>query len=215
MLASSAFPNFPVDCRGGPGIDVERVNTAIVISQSETILSTGGSGAAYTVTTPRGDFRFRHGVALTLKIDRINPDNPRLSIDDSPFSPLVDPAGNPLLSGILPAGYLQRVVYDATRGVWIADRLGGVSVAILDAVIRAWWLSLPTSPDGIGPNAPWRSGGSLAWTSEVNPAFTIDSPEGRRLTLRLIKDALPTSPVGLELGEPWLNGDTIAFVTNP
>jgi len=80
--------------------------------------------------------------------------------------------------------------------------------------MRAWWLSLPTSIDGIGPNAPWRNGGTLAWTDANYPAFSIDSPEGRRLTLWLIREALPTSPAGLAPGEPWLNGDSIAFVSN-
>ncbi|OAH20814.1 hypothetical protein AX289_27260 [Methylorubrum populi] len=78
--------------------------------------------------------------------------------------------------------------------------------------MRAWWLSLPNDPRGIGPNAPWRNGGLLAWTDASNPGFTIDSPEGRRLTLSLIREALPISPDGLSAGEPWLNGDTIAFI---
>ncbi len=77
---------------------------------------------------------------------------------------------------------------------------------------RAWWLSLPDDSRGIGPNAPWRNGGIVQWTDENNPAFSIQSPEGRRLTFRLLAEALPTSPDGLAPGEPWLSGDSIALV---
>lgn len=215
MFSSSAMPSAPIDVRGGPGISVDRAGTATVISAVDVVLPTYGSGPDYLVASKRGDLRLRDGLSLLLRVDRQSVANPTLSIDGSPRAPLLDTSGRALPEGALQPDYLQRVIYDAARGVWIGERFGNFTIPLFDAVARAWWLSLPTDPRGIGPNAPWRNGGIVSWTDASNPAFTIDSAEGRRLTLRLITEALPTSPDGLDPGEPWLNGDAIAFVPYP
>ncbi|MGY2052424.1 hypothetical protein [Methylobacterium sp. JK268] len=175
-------------------------------------LTTAGTGNAYTVATATGIRRLRDGIALLLKIDHANTDAPFLEVDGTGPRPWLDRAGNPLRSGTLQPRLYLWCVWSSDFGGWVSDIASGLTVGLFDTAMRAWWLSLPTDPRGIGPNAPWRNNGTVAWTGVDNPAFTIDSPEGRRLTLTLIKEALPTAPDGLNPGDPWLNGDTIAFV---
>ncbi|KQT59984.1 hypothetical protein ASG52_19860 [Methylobacterium sp. Leaf456] len=158
---------------------------------------------------------FGPGLALLLKVDRGNTGPAFLAPDGLAARPWLDAAGTPFAEGQLQAGRFVWAIPDPDRNAWISDLFGGLTVALFDAVMRSWWISLSDDPRGIGPNAPWRNGGTVGWTGEDNPAFTITSPEGRRLTLQLIREALPTSPDGLRPGEPWLNGETIAFVPDP
>lgn len=178
-------------------------------------ITTGGAANAYTAKTASGLVRLEPGTAILVRIDRTNTDLAFLNVDGTGPRPWCDRDGAQLGAGLLGPGRFLQAIWDDAAKVWRSDLFAGLTLSLFDSVIRSWWLSLPTAPDGIGPNAPWRSGGSLAWTDKDNPAFTIDSPEGRRLTLRLIKDALPTSSDGLAAGEPWLNGDAIAFVPTP
>lgn len=173
---------------------------------------TGGRDNAYTASSASGVTQLRPGIRVLVRIDRTNTGEPTLNLDGTGPRPWCDRDGAPLTAGLVGAGRFLEAIWDDIAGRWVSDIFGGLTNALFDGTIRRWWLTLPTSPEGIGPNAPWRNGGVLGWTDKDNPAFTIDSPEGRRLTLRLIREALPLTPDGLDPGEPWLNGDTIAFV---
>ncbi|GJE29816.1 hypothetical protein [Methylobacterium organophilum] len=175
-------------------------------------LATSGTGNVYEIATSLGLRTLQAGVALLVRVNRANTGPAFLSVDGHGPLPWKLQGGTDIPAGGLAADNFVWAIWDEKGNRWVSDLLGGLTTALFDAVMRAWWLALPVAPDGIGPNAPWRNGGLVSWTGSDNPSFTIDSPEGRRLTLRLIRDALPTSPAGLNPGEPWLNGDTIAFV---
>lgn len=175
-------------------------------------LVTAGSANNYVVQTQGRRTTFGAGLALLVKVNRSNTGPAYLAADGMDPRPWLDREGQTFPDGALRPGHYVWAIADPTRDAWISDLFGGLTVALFDAVQRAWWLSLPDDPRGIGPNAPWRNGGIVQWTDENNPAFSIQSPEGRRLTFRLLAEALPTSPDGLAPGEPWLSGDSIALV---
>ena len=177
---------------------------------------TGGQNNAYTAQSAAGVTRLRPGIRVLVRVDRTNTAEPTLNLDGTGARPWCDRAGAPLVAGLVGKDRFLEAIWDDQSARWVSDVFSGLTNALFDSTIRRWWLLLPTSPIGIGPNAPWRNGSTLGWTASDNPAFTIDSPEGRRLTLRLIREALPTSPDGLAAGEAWLNDETtISFVPSP
>jgi hypothetical protein len=175
-------------------------------------LRTTGTGNSYVVNTGSGIRAPRAGISLLVEIDRANTDAVTLNADGSGPLPWLDMSGSQLPAGALQPPAILRATWSDPRGAWVTDAIGGLTASAVDLAMRQWWLSLPEDPRGLGPNKPYRNNGMTAWTSPTNPAFTIDSPEGRRLYLQLLKEALPTSPDGLEGGQPWLNAGVIAFV---
>ncbi|MEN3234741.1 hypothetical protein PUR29_14160 [Methylobacterium ajmalii] len=175
-------------------------------------LRTGGGGNSYVVNTASGLRTPRAGISILVEVDRANTDAATLNVDGTGPLPWLDMAGAQIPAGALQPAAILRATWSDTRGAWVTDVLGGLTAAALGVAMRLWWLSLPEDPRGLGPNAPYRNNGVVSWTSPTNPAFTIDSPEGRRLYLQLLKEALPTSPDGLEGGQPWLNAGVISFV---
>lgn len=174
---------------------------------------TGGSDNAYTATSAGGVTRLRPGIRVLIRIDRTNTGEPTLNLDGTGPRPWCDRDGAQLGAGLLGRDRFLEAIWDDVAQRWVSDVFGGLTIALFDTSIRRWWLSLPASPDGIGPNAPWRNGQLLSWTDKDNPSVPIDSPEGRRQMLRDIRAALPTSPEGLQPGDPWLNDETtISFV---
>lgn len=185
---------------------------AALASDQGGALRTGGTGNSYVVNTLSGLKTLRPGISILVEVDRANTDAVTLNVDGTGSRPWLDMSGVQLPAGALQPPAILRATWSDTRGAWVTDALGGLSAAAIDLALRLWWLSLPDDPRGLGPNRPYRNNGMVAWTSATNPAFTIDSPEGRLLTLKLIREALPTSPDGLSPDDPWLNGDTIAFI---
>ncbi|WP_145984551.1 hypothetical protein [Methylobacterium aquaticum] len=104
---------------------VDRVGTSTVVSMSDTVLTTGGSGPDFTVTSADGKIRLFDGLSLLLRMDRAGPNAPTLVVDGSPRAPWRDANGSPLADGALQRDSLQRVVYDATRGMFLGTQLGG------------------------------------------------------------------------------------------
>lgn len=123
-----------------------------------------------------------------------------------------DRNGGPLGPCPLAKDRFLLAIWDDVGKSWLSDVVYELTLEYFDSQMRAWWLSLPSSPMGIGPNPPWRKGNAVSWTEPTKPIISPESPAGRRLTMRLISDAFPTSPVSLALRDPWLNGETIAFV---
>ena len=197
---------FPLSIRG------VMAGVAALAADQGGALRTGGVGNSYVVNTLSGLKTPRPGISILVEVDRANSDAVTLNVDGTGPRPWLDMSGAQLPAGTLQPPAILRATWSETRGAWVTDALGGLTVAAFDLVMRLWWQALPTDPRGIGPNAPWRNGDIVAWTSPANPAFTIDSPAGRRLMLRLQAEALPTSSDGLDPGEPWLNGGSIAFV---
>lgn len=177
-------------------------------------LRTAGTGNSFVVNTAAGIRTPRPGISILVEVDRANTDAVTLNVDGTGPLPWLDMSGAQMPAGALQPKAILRATWSDGRGAWVTDVLGGLTAAALNVAMRLWWLSLPDDPRGLGPNAPYRNNGLVTWTSATNPAFTIDSPEGRRLTLTLIKEALPTSPDGLLPGDPWLNNDTITFIPN-
>ncbi|QRE76477.1 hypothetical protein [Methylobacterium aquaticum] len=177
-------------------------------------LRSGGVGNSYVVNTASGIRTPRRGISILVEIDRANTDAVTLNVDGTGPRPWLDQSGAQFPVGSLQPSALVRATWSEARNGWVSDLIGGLTVAAFDVVMRLWWASLPTDPRGLGPAAPWRNGDIVAWTTTTNPGFTIDSPAGRRLALRLISEALPTSPDGLDPGDAWMNGGSIAFVPN-
>lgn len=125
MIPTTASPIAPVDVRGGPGLRVERVGTSTIVSLSDVVLTTAGSGPNFTVASPDGKIRLYDGLSLLLRMDRAGPNAPTLSVDGSPRAQWRDANGSPLADGALQPDSLQRVVYDAARGIWLGTQLGG------------------------------------------------------------------------------------------
>lgn len=215
MTISAAIPSLPINVKGGLGVDVSRQNGAVVVETRDFAITTGGAGATYTATSPRGDLRPTDGRTLLLRIDRPNTASPLLDLDGSGGRPWVDGNGTPLIPGSLVKDALMRATFDAARGAWFTDRLSGLTLAVFDTLMRLWLNTLPGSPYGIGPVSPWNNAGTLAVTDPANPKYDPVSAAARLDLLRLVRNELPTSPDGLAAGEPWLNGNVITFVPNP
>ncbi|MBB5762395.1 hypothetical protein HNR01_002015 [Methylorubrum rhodesianum] len=125
MIPALSLPSAPVDVRGGPGVRVERNGTSTIVSLSDVVLLTAGTGPDFTVESPDGMIRLFDGLSLLLRMDRTGPNAPTLSVDGSPLAQWRDANGSPLADGALQKDSLQRVVYDATRGIWLGTQLGG------------------------------------------------------------------------------------------
>ncbi|WP_284209721.1 hypothetical protein [Methylorubrum aminovorans] len=119
------MPSAPLDVRGGPGIRIERNNTSTIVSLSDVVLVTSGTGPDFIVSSPEGKIRLFDGLSLLLRMDRTGPNGPTLSVDGSPRAQWRDANGSPLADGVIQKDSLQRVVYDGTRGIWLGTQLGG------------------------------------------------------------------------------------------
>ncbi|GAA0267175.1 hypothetical protein LNAOJCKE_2980 [Methylorubrum aminovorans] len=125
MIPALSMPSAPLDVRGGPGIRIERNNTSTIVSLSDVVLVTSGTGPDFIVSSPEGKIRLFDGLSLLLRMDRTGPNGPTLSVDGSPRAQWRDANGSPLADGVIQKDSLQRVVYDGTRGIWLGTQLGG------------------------------------------------------------------------------------------
>lgn len=212
MIGSPAIPQLPINVQAGRGVGVRRKGGAVIVELADIALTTSGAGATYAVSSPSGDLRPTDGLSLLVRIDRPNTVAPMLDLDGTGGRPWNDVTGAPLAPGALSADFLMRTTFDAKRGAWFSDQLAGLTVGVLDAIMRLWLATLPTSPTGIGPSVPWNDGGILSITPPTNPKYDPGSATARIDLLRLVRSDLPTAPDGLASGEPWLNGSVITFV---
>ncbi len=105
------------------------------------------SGPELTVSSPDGKIRLFDGLSLLLRMDRTGPNAPTLTVDGSPQAQWRDANGSPLADGALQRDSLQRVVYDASRGIWLGTQLGGPARPASRRISPARWRNAaPTTP---------------------------------------------------------------------
>lgn len=151
MLSSSAFPALPLDVRGGLGLDTRQKGGVLFIDLRDVALPAKKISDTYFVTSPAGDLPLRDGMRVLVRIDQANSVAPKLSLDNGAASAWCDVAGNPLTPGALAPDLLVEARYDEAKRIWVSNQLAGLTVAVFDAVLKLWFLSLPTASDGSGP----------------------------------------------------------------
>lgn len=127
---------------------------ALADDQGGAIVTTN-SANAYVAAKASGVTTLRPGLSLLVQIDRTNTDAATLNVDGTGPRPWRDGDGADFVVGILPQKRFVRVTWDAARDAWISDVL---SLFAFDTAFRVWMASLPTAPDGLGPNKPWKMG---------------------------------------------------------
>lgn len=132
---------------------------ALADDQGGSITTGGVQPNVYTVMTASGVSALRPGLSFLVKIDRSNTDAATLNIDGTGPVPWRDADGREFGAGVLPSGRFVRITYDGARRAWLSDVL---ALNAFDLAFAAWMASLPSAPDGLGPNKAWKMGDAVS-----------------------------------------------------